>query len=41
MRLPRVSPRHLFLAPLALLMASQLIWMAITSIERPAASRPC
>jgi multiple sugar transport system permease protein len=39
MRLPRVSPRHLFLAPLALLMASPLIWMAITSIEKPGEAR--
>jgi multiple sugar transport system permease protein len=33
--LPRFSPRHLFLAPFALLMASPLIWMAITSIQTP------
>lgn len=35
MTLPRFSPRHLFLAPIALIMAAPLIWMAITSIERP------
>jgi multiple sugar transport system permease protein len=33
--LPRFSLRHLFLAPVALIMASPLIWMAITSIEKP------
>jgi multiple sugar transport system permease protein len=37
--LPRVkaapSLRHLFLAPVALIMAAPLLWMAITSIERP------
>jgi multiple sugar transport system permease protein len=37
--LPRFSPRHLFLAPLALIMASPLIWMTITSIETPDESR--
>ena len=39
MSLPRFSPRHLFLAPLALLMAPPLIWMTITSIQTPDESR--
>ena len=37
--LRRPSPRHLFLAPVALLMAAPLIWMAITSIEKPGEAR--
>jgi multiple sugar transport system permease protein len=39
MTLPRFSLRHLFLAPFALLMASPLIWMTITSISTPNESR--
>ena len=35
MSLHRPSLRHLFLAPVALIMAAPLIWMAITSIETP------
>ncbi len=37
LRLP--SPRHLFLAPVALIMAAPLFWMAITSIETPDEAR--
>src|SRR4029077_5261365 len=33
------SARHLFLAPLALVMATPLIWMLITSIEPPDEAR--
>ena len=36
-RLP--SARHLFLAPVALIMAAPLFWMAITSIETPDEAR--
>jgi multiple sugar transport system permease protein len=39
MSLPRFSLRHLFLAPFALLMATPLIWMTITSIQTPDEAR--
>jgi multiple sugar transport system permease protein len=40
LRLNRMpSARHLFLAPLALIMAAPLIWMLITSVETPGEAR--
>ena len=39
MRYLPFSARHLFLAPLALVMATPLIWMLITSIETPDEAR--